>query len=64
MNDPGKVNTTILEEWIAGKGKHPVTWTTLTETLHDTGLNELAREIAAVKTAHSKAQSGELDTTL
>ena len=63
MNDAEKVNMTILEEWIAGKGKHPVTWTTLTETLRDTALNELAGEIAAVKTAHSKAQLGELDRT-
>jgi len=46
------------------KGKHPVTWTTLTETLRDTGLNELAGEIAAVKTAHSKSQLSELDRTL
>ena len=58
-NDAEKVNVTILKEWIAGRGKHPVTWTTLTETLRDTGLNVLAGEIAAVKTAHSKAELSE-----
>ena len=62
-NDAEKTIVNILEEWIAGRGKHPVTWKTLTETLCDTGLNVLAEEIEAVKlqTAHSKAQSSELD---
>ena len=39
----------ILEEWIAGRGKCPVTWNTLIEVLHDIELSTLAREIAAVK---------------
>ena len=39
----------ILEEWIAGRGKRPVTWSTLIEVLHDIELSTLAREIAAVK---------------
>ena len=60
-NDAEKVNVTILEEWIAGRGKHPVTWKTLTETLCDTGLSVLAGEIAVVKlqTVHGKDQSSE-----
>jgi len=49
MNDAEKVNETILEEWIAGKGRHPVTWGTLTETLCDSELNVLAGEVAVVK---------------
>ena len=63
MNDAEKINETILEEWIAGRGKHPVTWKTLTEILQDTGLNVLAGEIADVKlkTAHRQAQSSELE---
>ena len=63
MNNAEKVNVTILEEWIAGKGKHPVTWKTLTKTLQDLELNVLAGEIEAVKlrTAHGKAQSSEPD---
>ena len=63
MNDAEKINETILEEWIAGRGKHPVTWKTLTEILQDTGLNVLAGEIEAVKlkTAHRQAQSSELE---
>ena len=39
----------ILKEWIAGRGRHPVTWNTLIEVLHDTELSTLAREIEAVK---------------
>ena len=63
MNNAEKVNVTILEEWIAGRGKYPVTWKTLTEILKDLELNVLAGEIEAVKlqTAHGKAQSSEPD---
>jgi len=49
MNDAEKSTANILEEWIAGKGKHPVTWKTLTEVLHDSELSVLAGEIEAVK---------------
>ena len=47
MNDANEINREIIEEWIAGRGKHPVTWKTLTEVLHDIGLSTLAREIEA-----------------
>ena len=59
MNNAEKVNVTILEEWIAGRGKYPVTWKTLTETLCDIGLTMLAGEIAVAK-LHSKEQLCEL----
>ena len=59
MNNAEKVNVNIIEEWIAGRGKNPVTWKTLTETLRDTGLNVLAGEIEAVK-SYNKAQLCEL----
>ena len=49
MNDAEEINKEILEQWITGKGKHPVTWKTLTQVLHDIGLSTLAREIEAVK---------------
>ena len=48
-NDTEKINGEIIQEWIAGKGKHPVTWKTLTEMLRDSELNTLAGEIEAVK---------------
>ena len=59
MNDAEKVIVNILEEWIAGKGKHPVTWKTLTETLRDTGLTVLAREMEAVR-LHTNTHLSEL----
>lgn len=49
MNDAEKTTANILEVWIAGKGKCPVTWKTLTEVLHDSELSVLAGEIEAVK---------------
>ena len=48
MNDANEINIEILEEWVAGKGKHPVTWKTLTEVLHDIELSTLAEEIEAI----------------
>ena len=39
----------VLQQWITGRGKHPVTWTTLTQCLHDTELTVLAGEIEAIK---------------
>ena len=52
MNDAEQINKEVLEEWIAGRGKHPVTWQTLAEVLHGIKLRTLAREIEAVKCQH------------
>ena len=62
-NDAEKITVAILAEWIAGRGRHPVSWKTLIDVLHNTGLSVLAGEIEAVKvqTVHSKAQSSELE---
>ena len=49
MNDAEEINKEVLDQWITGRGKHPVTWKTLTQVLYDIGLCTLAREIAAVK---------------
>ena len=49
MNDANEINVEIIEQWITGKGKHPVTWKTLTEVLRDIELSMLAEEIEAVK---------------
>ena len=49
MSDCEQTTMEILEEWIAGRGKQPVTWNTLTEVLHDIELSTLAKEIEAVK---------------
>ena len=39
----------VLRHWITGRGKHPVTWKTLTKVLHDIELRTLAGEIEVVK---------------
>ena len=49
MHNSEQTSMEILEEWIAGRGKQPVTWNTLIEVLHDIELCTLAREVAAVK---------------
>ena len=47
-NNAEQINMEILEEWIAGRGKLPVTWATLIEVLHDCNLSVLAAEIEAL----------------
>ena len=51
MNDSNEINIEIIEEWIAGKGKHPVTWKTLIKVLRDIELSTLAEEIEAIKSS-------------
>ena len=48
-DDSNEINIEIIEEWVAGKGMHPVTWKTLTEVLRDIELSTLAEEIEAIK---------------
>ena len=47
--DPERINIEVLEEWVAGRGKHPITWQTLTQILCDIKLCTLAVEIEEVK---------------
>ena len=46
-NNGEHINMEILQEWLQGRGKGPVTWQTLIEILKDTGLSELAKVIKA-----------------
>ena len=48
-DDAEQINMEVLQQWITGRGKHPVTWQTLAEVLHDIELSTLAREIETVK---------------
>ena len=43
------INIEILNEWISGNGRQPVTWKILTEVLRDIKLSTLAGDIEAVK---------------
>ena len=56
MNDAEQINMEVLKQWIIGRGKHPVTWKTLTQVLHDIELGTLAREIVAVKCREYKEE--------
>ena len=47
--DAERINTEILQEWLTGRGKQPVTWTSLVEVFCDIELSTLAGEIKAVK---------------
>jgi len=49
QNIAKQINIQILQEWLTGSGKKPVTWTTLVEVLRDIELSTLADEIAADK---------------
>ena len=48
-DDAEQINMEVLQQWITGRGKNPVTWQTLAEVLHDIELSTLAREIETVK---------------
>ena len=48
-DDSEEINMEVLRQWINGRGKHPITWGTLSEVLRDIELNTLAGEIEAVK---------------
>ena len=54
LNNAERINIEILLKWLTGRGKVPVTWTTLVEVLHDSGLSALAVEIEAVKCSASE----------
>jgi len=49
LNDAERINTEILQEWLAGSGKQPVEWATLVEVLNDIQLSTLAGEICSRK---------------
>ena len=47
--DAEQINIEILQEWLTGRGKQPVTWAMLVEVLRDLELFALACEIEAVR---------------
>ena len=48
-NDADKTNTEILQAWLTGRGKQPLSWATLVEVLRDIELSSLADDIEAIK---------------
>ena len=49
MNVANEINIKVIEEWVAGKGKHPVNWKIWTEVLREIELSMLAEEIETIK---------------
>ena len=49
LNDAEQINIEVLQKWMTGRGRQPVTWTTLVEVLRDIELSVLAGDIEAVK---------------
>ena len=47
--DAAEINLEILQEWLKGSGKTPVTWKTLVDVLFKIGLTKLADNIKSVK---------------
>ena len=43
--ETAKITKEILKRWLRGKGKQPVAWKTLTDTLQTTGLTKLGSRI-------------------
>ena len=43
-----RINLRVLQLWVQGKGRQPVTWATLVAVLQDTGLVKLANDIEAI----------------
>ena len=48
-NDAEQINIEILQEWLTGRGKQPVTWATLVGVLRDIELSTLAGDISTSK---------------
>jgi len=48
-DSPEQITIKVLQEWIAGRGKLPISWDTLIEVLRDIDLGTLTDDIAAVK---------------
>ena len=63
--DVEQINMEILQEWVSGRGRQPVSWATLTEVLRDVELCELASDIEAVKLCElaSDIEAVKLQTT-
>ena len=50
-----EINRDILTRWLMGRGKWPVTWSTLISVLKDVGLTELAQVIQEALTSSTQS---------
>ena len=51
--DPVDITVEILEQWLQGRGRMPITWQTLVQCLRDTELNVLADNIESTLSEHN-----------
>lgn len=51
QRDADEINREILTRWLQGRGKLPVTWSTLIDVLRDMELSELAQVIQEALTS-------------
>ena len=51
--DPVDITVEILEQWLQGKGRMPVTWKTLVKCLQESKLHVLANSIQSSLSKHS-----------
>ena len=51
--DPVDITVEILEQWLQGRGRMPVTWQTLVKCLRDTDLHVLANKIESSLSEHN-----------
>ena len=54
--DPVDITVEILEQWLQGRGRRPVTWQTLIECLRDTDLNVLADNMESILLEHHESK--------
>ena len=50
--DPVDIAVEILEQWLQGRGRMPITWQTLVKCLRDTDLNVLADKMESSLSEH------------
>ena len=51
-HDPVDITVEILEQWLQGRGRMPITWQTLIKCLRDTDLNVLADNMESSLSEH------------
>ena len=54
--DPVDITVEILQQWLQGRGRRPVTWQTLIKCLRDTDLNVLADNMESLLLEHHESK--------
>ena len=54
--DPVDITVEILEKWLQGRGRMPITWQTFVQCLRDTDLNVLANNIESSMSEHNNSK--------